>query len=678
MVNPIPPYIPNWTPVPVVTPFTYRDGVTMLKKVDGIIRYLNRTVIPFINKTNKELAERVEADINNMITVVNAAIAELESTTDQKLTDMQHTVDNAISYVNTSIANLTTYVDEQVQLIIQDGIQVQDPVITGILNNPNSNSRQALDLIYAPIAIQDVVNNGRLSPANLDKKFKMYESVSDYGAIGNGAVDDRSAIQAAINAAAISGRTVFLGGGTYRITKPAGLDYFIELKPNVRITGPGTIKVANNSGDYRAIFAGATISTDLSNVTLDGITVDENNANNPVTTFNNFPRYILCVFAGDNVTVRNCTFKNIDSINTITINGANIKNAIVVNNMFLNVGQSATNHDHSTIYVVGQGTTITGNVFEGVPGGGGATTAIETHGGRQIVADNRVNNFYVGCNITGVAAQGSRNVSVVNNVFTNVLIGINLWSQAPGSGLIDVIVAQNNILLNRDIWVRGVSDQARGITVDPLMDRGIAGLSILNNTIEFLPTAVVQSSELLSAGIALWEVTQSVVVTELVIRGNVIRNSHAEGIRLAIAIDRGVIEDNYIVNPGTSPDPTIPTFYLSGIVLVATIKNVRIANNQLYDTRTPHKIANAIMTSVTNASNVYTERNIVKCADGTTFSPVVTTAGSGKTFLLNESMDVFANQGWARIGSKVFEESTGKTFVQTDAPDGFIWAERAL
>lgn len=153
---PIPPYVPSWSPVPTVTPFTYRDGVTMLKKVDGIIRYLNRTIVPYINETNQELADKVEADINNMINVVNTAIQDLETSTDTKLENMQTTVDNAIAYVNTSIANLTTYVDEQVALIIQDGIQVQDPVVAAMLQNPNSQTRTAADQIYIPTARRSI------------------------------------------------------------------------------------------------------------------------------------------------------------------------------------------------------------------------------------------------------------------------------------------------------------------------------------------------------------------------------------------------------------------------------------------------------------------------------------------------------------------------------------------
>src|SRR6187431_3400117 len=50
MTTPIlPPYVPPFKPVPQVTPFTYRDGVTMLKKLDGLGSYINKVLVPFVN-----------------------------------------------------------------------------------------------------------------------------------------------------------------------------------------------------------------------------------------------------------------------------------------------------------------------------------------------------------------------------------------------------------------------------------------------------------------------------------------------------------------------------------------------------------------------------------------------------------------------------------------------------
>jgi len=265
----------------MVTPFTYRDGVTMLKKVDGIIRYLNRTIVPFINETNQELADKVEADINNMINVVNAAIAALEAETDTKLADMQTTVDDAIAYVNTSIANLTTYVDEQVALIIQDGIQVQDPVVAAMLNNPASQTRVAADALY----ISPATLNGVKDQINARSRLVIGtgNSANDRTLLNNAIID------ASTHGAPLSIRGNFnLTGAAVVPTAPvivdasdATLNQLDNLRPTIilssdsvwrggKIVGKGTDWV-NTSAVYDA--SGIRIDANATNVVIDSLTV---------------------------------------------------------------------------------------------------------------------------------------------------------------------------------------------------------------------------------------------------------------------------------------------------------------------------------------------------------------------------------------------------------------------
>ena len=62
-------------------------------------------------------------------------------------------------------------------------------------------------------------------------------NVKNYGAAGNGIADDTAAIQAAINAAASSYKTVIVPAGTYKITSTIYI-----AKSNVRLIGEGFIK----------------------------------------------------------------------------------------------------------------------------------------------------------------------------------------------------------------------------------------------------------------------------------------------------------------------------------------------------------------------------------------------------------------------------------------------------
>lgn len=73
----LPEYVFPAKPVPQVTPFTYRDGVTMLKKLDGMVRYINRELVPFVNDNFSDLADDFETQVNILIAMVNAAIEEV-------------------------------------------------------------------------------------------------------------------------------------------------------------------------------------------------------------------------------------------------------------------------------------------------------------------------------------------------------------------------------------------------------------------------------------------------------------------------------------------------------------------------------------------------------------------------------------------------------------------------
>jgi hypothetical protein len=180
----IPPYVPPWSAVPSVTPFTYRDGVTFLEKFDNLIQYINGTVIPFVNSSTSDLADTLAQEIQTMIDTVNQALADQDTEVDQK------------------IADLTTYVNNAVDSIINNSITAQDPVVAGIMNDPASETRGVTDGLYAiakdyytkpeidsefadtngnvslntaSIANINTTLNGRLSAASLDARYVLKE-----------------------------------------------------------------------------------------------------------------------------------------------------------------------------------------------------------------------------------------------------------------------------------------------------------------------------------------------------------------------------------------------------------------------------------------------------------------------------------------------------------------------
>jgi len=146
----LPDYVPVGNPTPQVTPFTYRDGVTMLKKLDDLIRYMNRTLVPFVQDNYEELAEAFNTTVQALIVAFEAAVAE----------------------------------------IVNDSVNVQDPVVAGIFNDEDSDTRAVTDLLYAAKSIVDglvtLTNSGRLSAATLDATYVNETQVIDVAHGGSG------------------------------------------------------------------------------------------------------------------------------------------------------------------------------------------------------------------------------------------------------------------------------------------------------------------------------------------------------------------------------------------------------------------------------------------------------------------------------------------------------------
>lgn len=152
MVNIISDYIPPFSPLPNIAPFTYKDGQTYLSTLDNLRVYVNKTLVEFVNTNYQVLGLEFATEVNTLIRFVNGAI-------DNKDAFVTATLAAQTTANNTAIQVLTDYVNAQVASIINSNISVVDPMVKTIVNNTASVARIALDLLYPSKANFTNVNN---------------------------------------------------------------------------------------------------------------------------------------------------------------------------------------------------------------------------------------------------------------------------------------------------------------------------------------------------------------------------------------------------------------------------------------------------------------------------------------------------------------------------------------
>jgi hypothetical protein len=324
----------NRGPISQIQPFTYQDDVTYLDILYLLRDYIRNQVVPQLN----HLSDEVDAAIDDMLAAVqkaiddqtasvDAKIAQLDARVDTKIADLVTLVNGKVAdlttFVNTSIADLTTYVDEQVQLIIDDSIEVQDPVVAGMFGDPVTQTRVAADAVYSAMIYR---KGSRIN-------------VADYGAVGNGVANDTTAIANAITAASAGGGSVYFRPGTY-LSEP------LTIPANVTLFGDSaaTIKARSASGILISITGG--------NSGLNGMIVDGANI---ITSY-----LVDIARSCKGVSFKDSELKNITGTGTIALIRARADDDnLTINNCWIH---------HSTSTTIGRGVLVgdTVNSIQGV------------------------------------------------------------------------------------------------------------------------------------------------------------------------------------------------------------------------------------------------------------------------------------------------------------------------
>jgi hypothetical protein len=139
-----------------ITPFTYRDGLSFLEKVEGLQSWLRTILVPHIDGEISEFGLAWNAEVTALQDAVNAALSGQADSVNAAIAAEKEYVDTTIAtekdHVDTTIIDLRTYVDQQIAQIVENSLEANDSVVTALINATSSATRGALDNRYAALA----------------------------------------------------------------------------------------------------------------------------------------------------------------------------------------------------------------------------------------------------------------------------------------------------------------------------------------------------------------------------------------------------------------------------------------------------------------------------------------------------------------------------------------------
>lgn len=238
--------IPAYESMAQTTPFTTRDNVSYLQKVNGLREKLNE-LIDSTNGNFVELTDKINLSIESLSNQWNDELAAV----------VESHIVQVLLLRTEVIEQLSTPGTPAHDAVLEAAGDVYDPATAGLVANP-SDTRNALDLRYvgeaeldakaatlfeSATATRDAAElalDGRYS-----KKSGLAWNVLDFGAKGDGVTDDSGAIQDAIDAAKVKGGIVYMPPGDYKINTTLNLsgihpDFDVQLNPpTISLIGAG-------------------------------------------------------------------------------------------------------------------------------------------------------------------------------------------------------------------------------------------------------------------------------------------------------------------------------------------------------------------------------------------------------------------------------------------------------
>lgn len=525
------------------------DALTDYELICKVIEYLN-TVITSQNEVVAEVG-RFENDVNNEIDTFETNITNNFNRLEGLFNDLKSFVDNYFDNldVQEEINNkldqmaedgtlqeiITAYIQSNVAWTFDTVADMK--VATNLVNGSYAQTLGFHTINDGGGSVYKISDTGTANEMDVIAIGSLYAHLiseeeltpEQFGAYGDGTHDDAPSIRGALSYIANkNGGVLQLNEKVYSIGSVANPDEtvttFFVIPNNLTMCGRGTLKVADEFGDYDCIFR---YTSTLDSATFKDFTIDDNTTGNPKisstggTEGHHRTAFRLISYATKNVVIDGVTFNDCIGVWQIIMERV-IKSEL--SNITINFNSNTDlSYDQTSIYFGA----LYGSIHDcKLFGNGHGNTAIELHGLDNVAYNNYVNDFNSGLFITNqnIVNEDAIKLEAYSNTFIARRRGIECWLDHADIN-IDLISIHDNLV---DVTNTTLTTDVLGIGNYQVVgnNSSVRDYLINNNTIR------TNNTHALPFRFQYDQSTNTFTINNLVINNNAVSGVMQQGVRI--------------------------------------------------------------------------------------------------------------------------------------------------